>query len=193
MVTNAKNVLVGSPDQATTGAILSAPSGTALPATAVAVPGVPFKDSGYINEEGLTLTPSRSTADIKDWSGAIVRTVLEEFKGTLAWAHLEVNEESLKTAFGDANVTVTAATVSSGKQIKVAIGAKEMPRKAWVFRIKDGTNRVMITVPDGQVTETGDITFVTNGAITLPIVLSTYPDASGNSIYIHTDDGVFSA
>lgn len=193
MVVNAKNVLVGAPDQATTGAILSAPSGTALPLTATTTLNVAYKDSGYVNEDGVTLTPDRSTADIKDWSGAIVRTLLEEFKGTLSWAHLEMNEESLKTSFGDANVTVTAATPTTGKQIKVGIGAHEMPRKAWVFRIKDGTNRVVITVPDGQVTQTGEIKFVKSGAITLPVTLSTYPDSTGNSIYILTDDGIFSA
>src|SRR5690606_42115071 len=47
-----------------------------------------------------------------------------------------------------------------GKQIEVQIGAHEMPRKSWVFKIKDGLNRVLIVVPDGQVTETGEISFV---------------------------------
>jgi hypothetical protein len=193
MAVNAKQVLVGAPDQATTGAILSAPGGTALPATAVTTLNVAFKDSGYVDEEGVKLTPDTSTNDIKDWSGAIVRSVLEEFKGTLDWAHLEVNEESLKNTFGDENVTVTAATPTTGKQIKVGIGAHEMPRKAWVFRIKDGKNRVLIVVPDGQVTARGEIQFTKSGAIKLAVTLSTYPDSTGNSIYIYTDDGVVSA
>lgn len=189
MAVNALNVLVGAPDQATTGAILSAPLGADLPITAVDALDVEFVDSGYINEDGLTLTPDRSTANIKDWSGAIVRTILEEFNGTLSWGHLEVNEESLKVAFGDDNVTVTAANATHGKQIKVAIGAYEMPRKSWVFRMKDGDSRIMIVVPNGQITETGETTFTKSNAISLPVVLSTYPDSNGNSIYIYTDDG----
>lgn len=189
MAVNALNVLVGAPDQATTGAILSAALGATLPATAVDTLDVEFVDSGYINEDGLTLTPERSTANIKDWSGTIVRTILEEFNGTLSWGHLEVNEEALKVAFGDANVTVTAASASHGKQISVAIGAYEMPRKSWVFRMKDGDNRIMVLVPDGQITETGETTFTKSNAISLPVVLSCYPDADGNSIYIYTDDG----
>jgi hypothetical protein len=35
--------------------------------------------------------------------------------------------------------------------------------------------------------------FVKNEAIKLPATLACYPDAAGKSIYIMTDDGVFSA
>ena len=190
MAVDADNVLVGAPDQATTGAILSAPKGTALPTTAIATLNIAFTDSGYVNEDGVTLTPERSTKTIKDWSGAAIRSILEEFNGTLSWAHLELNEESLKNAFGDDYVTATAAGVSNGAQLAVEIGAHEMPRKSWAFRMKDGLVRILIVVPDGQITETGEVSFTKSDAITLPVVLSCYPDASGNSIYIYTDDGV---
>lgn len=189
MGVNAQNVLVGAPDQAITGAILSAPLGTPLPTSAVDALNAVFADSGYVGPDGVTLTPERSTTDITDWSGALVRRILETFNGTLAWAHLEINEESLKNSFGDDHVIVTPASVAHGKQIKVEIGAHEMPRKSWVVKIKDGKNRVLIVVPDGQVTETAEITFAASGAITLPVTLATYPDGSGNSIYIYTDDG----
>ena len=48
-------------------------------------------------------------------------------------------------------------------------------------------------MPDGQVTEAGEVTFTKSGAVTWPVTLSTYPDTVGNSIYIFTDDGVTSA
>lgn len=191
MAVNAANVLVGAPDQATTGAILSAPVGTLKPASAVAVLDKDFKDMGYISEDGLTLTPNYSTTDINDWSGALVRRILQTFDGQLSWAHLETNEESLRVWAGD--VTVKAATPTSGKQIEAALGAIEHPRKAWAFKVKDGNQRVLIYVPDGQVTEAGEVTFTKSGAITWPVTLSTYPDASGKSIYIMLDDGVFTA
>lgn len=191
MAVNAANVLVGAPDQATTGAILSAPVGTTKPASAVATLDEHFKDSGYISEDGLTLTPNYSTTDINDWSGALVRRILQTFDGQISWAHLETNEESLRVWAGDVKVTV--ATASTGKQIEAALGAIEHPRKSWAFKVKDGNQRVLIYVPDGQVTEAGEVTFTKSGAITWPVTLSTYPDASGKSIYIMLDDGVFSA
>lgn len=193
MSVNAQNVLVGAPDQLTTGAILSAPLGTALPDSPLDAPDDDFASSGYVSENGVTLTPERSTTGIKDWSGSIVRQILEEFNGTIAWEHLETNEESLKNYFGDDNVSVAAATATTGLQMTAVLGAFELPRKAWLFRIKDGNRRVLIKVPDGQITEQGEVTFTKSGAILWPVTLSTYPDAYGNNIYIITDDGVFSA
>jgi hypothetical protein len=191
MAVNAANVLVGAPDQATTGAILSGPVGAAKPTNPSDIPTTGVEDSGYISEDGLTLTPSYSTTDINDWSGALVRRILQTFDGTLSWAHLETNEESLRVWAGD--VTVTAATSTTGKIIEAALGATEHPRKAWYFKVKDGSQRVLIYVPDGQVTEAGEVTFTKSGAVTWPVTLSTYPDEAGKSIYIIIDDGVFGA
>lgn len=183
MAVNNQNVLVGKPDQDVTGAILSAPLGTDLPTATDDVLEAAFTDSGYVGEDGVTLAQDRSTNEIRDWSGSLVRRVLETFDGTLAWPHLEVNAESLKNAFGDDSVTV------SNGQITVAIGGREMPRKSWVFRMKDGERRMLLVVPDGQVTEQDDISFVAGEPILLPVTLSCYPDADGNSIYWILDDG----
>ena len=193
MAVDAKNVLVGGPDQATTGAILSGDDTSTLPTKPGEAPGAGWGDSGYISEDGLTLTPERSMAGIKDWSGATVKETLEEFNGTLAWAHLETNEAALKNYFGDDNVEVTPATPTTGRIIKASMGATEMPRKPWQFRVKDGKAKVLIVVPDGQVSEQGEVSFVKSGAITWPVTLKTFPDAAGKNIYVYTDDGVFSA
>jgi len=191
MAVDSANVLVGAPDQATTGAILSAVIGTALPTTALTALAGAFADSGYVSEDGLTLTPELSHESIMDWSGAVVRSALDSFVGTLAWSHLEVSEDALKTWAGEDNVTVTAATGSTGTQYAVSLGANAMPRKSWAFKIKDGAKRVLIVVPDGQITEMGEISFKRSEAITLSVTLTTYPDSSGNNIYVYTDNGVF--
>lgn len=193
MTVDATNVLTGAPDQLTTGPILSAPRGTVLPTDPLDTLDPAFKDSGYISTDGLNLTPERSTESIRDWSGAEVRKILTEFAATLAWAHLETNEASLKNYFGDDNVTVTAATATEGTRIAALLKGAELPRKAWVFKIKDGDHRVLIVVPDGQITETGEVSFVKSGAITWPCTLTTYPDADGVHVYVYTDDGVFTA
>lgn len=183
MAVNNQNVLVGKPDQDVTGAILSAPLGTDLPAATDDILDPLFTDSGYVGEDGVTLAQDRSTNEIRDWSGSLVRRVLETFDGTLAWPHLEVNEQSLKNTFGD-----DAVTAANG-QITVAIGGHEMPRKSWVFRMKDGDRHMILVVPDGQVTDQDDISFVAGEPILLPVTLSCYPDARGNSIYWILDDG----
>lgn len=193
MAVNSANVFVGAPDQSVTGAILSAPVGTALPTSITSVLDEDFVDSGYVDEDGITLTPDRSTTSIKDWSLAEVRRVLDEFTAEIAWNHLELSEEALKNYFGEDNVTVTAATVSTGTRIKSILNAADLPEKSWAFKVKDGDRKVLIVIPRGQVSAQGEIKFVTNDAVKLPVTLACLPDATGNSAYIYTDDGVFSA
>jgi len=67
MSVDIKNIFTGAPDQLTTGAILSAPIGIELPDSARDTLDTNAKDSGYIGEDGLKLTPSTSTETIKDW------------------------------------------------------------------------------------------------------------------------------
>jgi len=195
---NTSDVRVGAPDQLTTGAIKHAPIGTTLPSLAsITTSGVEldsaFTGDEYVSEDGLTLTPTMSTTEIKDWSGATVRKVLESFDGTLSWTMISTNEGSLGVAFGDGHVTSQDATANHGSQLMVEMGAYLPEAQSWVFLMKDGNARIVVLVPNGQVTEVGEVTFAANAAVGWNVTLSTYPDASGNSIYIMTDDGVVSA
>lgn len=194
MAVNNLNIFAGRPDQAVTGAILASPklqdtapthAGDTIPSEAV--------DAGYVSEDGLELTVDRSTNDIKDWSGTVVKKILESFSGELKWTQLETNEQSLRNFAGEANVEVTKATSSTGTRTIVKIKADELPHKSWYFKMKDGKARILIFVPDGQVTSTDTITFSGTDAIKWPVTLSCYPDKHGNSIYILLDDGVVSS
>lgn len=192
------DVRVGAPEQGVTGAIKHAPLGTAIPTLAdIKKAGVTlnqaFAGDEYVSEDGLTLTPSRSTTDIKDWSGATVRKVLESFDGTLAWTMISTNQGALSIAFGSNHVTANAAGTDHGAQVQAALGAYLPEEQAWVFLMKDGDARIVIAVPDGQITEVGEVTFASNSAVGWNVTLSCYPDSSGNSIYIMTDDGVVTA
>jgi hypothetical protein len=191
-----KDVFVGAPDQAVTGAILSGPVGTPLPSGATATSStlnVALVASGYVGEAGVRITPSRSTTAIRDWSRKAIRTLLESFDGTLAWEHLALDVQSVKNYFGDDNVEVFAATATLGTRMALKLRGDALTEKAWVFRMKDGLRKVVIVVPNGTITEQGEIPFVANDAIRLPVVLTTAPDSAGNSLYIYTDDGVVAA
>ena len=192
------DVRVGAPDQKVTGAIKHAPIGTTLPSlssitkAAVTIDSA-FAGDEYVSEDGLTLAPSVSTTDIKDWSGATVRKVLESFDGTLSWTMISTNEGAMDVAFGAEHVTASAATATHGAQVRTELGAHLPERQSWVFLMKDGDARIVIVVPDGQVTEVGEVTFASNAAVGWAVTLSTYPDSNGENIYIMTDDGVVTA
>ena len=189
-----KDVRIGAPEQKTTGAIKHAPVGTTLPSLSnIGLSGVnldpAFKGNEYVSEDGLTLTPSMSTTDIKDWSGAVVRKVLESFDGTLAWTMISTNESALGVAFGADHVDSNQPTATHGNQTKVSLGAHLPEEQSFVFLMKDGDARIVIVVPKGQVTEVGEVNFAANAAVGWNVTLSCYPDESGESIYILTDDG----
>ena len=188
------DVRVGAPDQKVTGAIKRAPLGTAIPTLADITKAAvnvnqAFTGDEYVSEDGLTLAPNISTADIKDWSGATIRKLLDAFDGTLSWTMISTNKNALGIAFGDSNVTFVTASTSHGNQTMAALGAYLPEEQAWVFLMKDGDARIVIAVPDGQITTVGEVTFRSNTAVAWPVTLSCYPDSSGNSIYIMTDDG----
>lgn len=182
-------VLVGAPDQKTTGAVFDAPLGTKLPDSATEELDKAFTSSGYVSEDGLALKTDRSTNDIKDWSGAVVKKLLDSFDGTISWSEMQMSYEALCHAFGDAAVTKVPATTEHGEQIKLAINSSMPPARTWAFRMKDGAARITISVPNGQVTSVDEIDFVSSDSVKLPITLSCYPDSDGNSIYILVDDG----
>lgn len=186
---DASKVLVGTADQTSTGAILSAPLGTALPTGITDQLNDAFKDSGYVSSDGLSFTIDDSTSDINEWNGALVRRLLESRDVTFSWSHLETNAESLKNTFGDENVVVTPATKSEGEKITVSIGAKLPAAKSWVFKLKDGAHRIMIVVPNGQITSVDEVSFTSSDAITWPVTLSTYADEHEHNCYIYFDDG----
>lgn len=193
MAVNASNIFVGVPDQAATGAILSGAAQATAPTDIDSFDFSSAVDSGYISEDGVSISPTDTTTSIKDWSGAEVRSILTEFTGEITWTHLELNAAAARNYFGDDQVTLTSATDSSGTQMVAGLGKTVLPTKSWYFKIKDGDRRALVYVPNGQVSKRGDIPFSSSAAITLPITLSTYPDAAGLNIYIYTDDGVFSA
>ena len=195
---NTSDVRVGAPDQLTTGAIKHAPIGTTLPSlssiTKAAVTlDQAFTGDEYVSQDGLTLAPSMSTTDIKDWSGATVRKVLESFDGTLTWTMISTNAGALGVAFGTDHVTEQNATTAHGKQTMTELGPHLPDPQSWVFLMKDGNARIVVLVPNGQVTEVGEVTFAANAAVGWQVTLATYPDESGECIYIMTDDGVVSA
>lgn len=191
---DAKTVRVGTPDQMVTGAINCAPVGTEMPTLDDITPSEvtldeAFTSAGYASEDGVTITPDMSTSNIKEWGGAVVRTVLEEFNGQIAFTLIQTDETSFKMAFGDDYVTTSAATADHGNQLMAKLGAHLPEQKAWVFKMKDGAARMLIAVPIGQVTALDEITFNATDPVGYAITLSCSPDDTGTSIYILTDDG----
>ena len=148
-----------------------------------------WDDSGYVSEDGLSVTITRSTTPIRDWSKAAVRNLLTEFGGAIAVSFLQVDEFAAKRMFGEDNVTVTAATTTTSEVIKISIGAELPPIEAWCFSMKDGDARIRVLVPRGQMTDVNQIDFKPDAGNIIGGTLTAYDDGTGNSIYFIYDDG----
>lgn len=168
---NANKVSTGKPEVA--GAVYRAPLGTTLPTA----PGVDldsaFKPMGYISEDGLTNSQSRESEDITAWGGDVVDTVQTKKTDTFKMKFIEVlNEEVLKAAYGNDNVTGTDFT--SG--ITIRSNSKELDHCAWVIdRIYKGGVKSRTVIPDGKPTAIEDIVYRDNQAVGFDMTITASP------------------
>lgn len=189
MANKVSNVVAGKP--LSTGGILIAPLGTALPTTVSTAPNAAFVSAGYIGEDGVTENNGRSTEKIRAWGGDTVKVSQTEHTLTYQFTFIEsLNTDVLKTVYGDAHVTTTAATASTGTLQSVKVTSDVLPHKSYVFEIRDGDAKVRIVIPDGQITEIGETTYSDAAAIAYQVTVECFPDATGGKAYKYTDDGV---
>lgn len=161
---------------AVTGAVYYAPTGTALPTNATSALNAAFlaNDVGYLSEDGITMSVSEDITDIKAWQdGAIVRKVQTGHDVTFQFAMLETASDPLTVFFGNFSANT------------VEVDGSIMPRQSYIIQVDDGGNDIRIVIPDGQVTERGDITFANAEALQYDVTLTAYPDGSNNKAYIY--------
>lgn len=185
------NVVAGKP--LATGGVLIANLGSALPTSVATTLDVAFRGAGFIGDEGVTEATERSTDKIRAWGGSTVKVVQSDFSVTYAFTFIEaLNVDVLKAVYGDDNVTTTAATATTGTLAAVKINNKTLPHKSFVFEVRDGNAKVRIVVPDGQITEVGEVTYTDDGVVGYAVTVEAFVDASGNNAYKYSDDGRFS-
>lgn len=167
------------------GAIYRAPTGTALPSDAVTALGGSYVELGYISEDGLVNTNSPETENIKDWGGTDVLNVLTEKTDEFQCTLIEVlNEDVLKAIYGASNVT---GTLSTG--ITVTANADEQEEAVWVVDMvmRNGVLK-RIVIPNGKISELGDITYKRDEAVGYEITLTGLADSSGNTHYEYIEE-----
>ena len=188
MARNSANIFQGKPN-VVVGGVMCAPAGTALPTTESATPNVAFKDLGAVTEGGVVLSQDLSIDKIRDWNGDQMRSVLQEFSGTIKVSFLETTTEVLKAVYGASQVTTTA---TSGQPTKQAILLKAVlpPVVPFIINLVDDVRVGRLVIPLGQITSRDDLSLTRNDPMTHGGTIECYPDASGVSVYFYTSDGV---
>lgn len=187
-----RNLTAGGP--AATGGILRASLGSALPVEATTAFVAAWKRLGLVGEDGLTPSGERNLESIRDWNGDTVADLQTEHSSMFTFPLLEVfNEDVLKTAFGDANVTVTAATTTRGKLYSVIEDGAQLPFAAYGFDMRYIEKKMRILAPNAKLTTIEETPFVVSGLNMFNCTISAYKDESGIKVYRYYDDGKFTA
>ena len=179
-MSNVENVTAAKPKVG--GAISRAALGTTLPTTADETLNAAFKSLGYISEDGVTNKNTATTSSVKAWGGQEVLNLQTEKPDTFKFRVLEyMNDEVLKTIYGDANVSGALAT-----GISLVANDDEQENKSWVIDciLKGGVLHRTV-IPNGVVSEVGELQFYDGGALGCDITINAQPDASGNNHYTY--------
>lgn len=166
-MTSSADVRVG-----VTGAIHGAPDGTTLPTNATASLNAAFEELGYVTEDGVREQNGVEITEIKAWQdSAVVRKIQTSHDLTYQLAFMETSDQVLETFYGN---------YDNGT---VEIRGEQGVRQSWVIQVVDGDDLLRIVIPDGQVTETGEVAYVNGEAVTYPVTISCFPDDDGVKAY----------
>lgn len=182
----AENVSVGKPQAA--GGIYAGPITATVPTDGTSALHQDIKSLGFCNDSGLTNSIEMDNADITAWGGATVLSVRTSRTETFSFTLIEsLSTLVLKEIYGQDNVSEV------GGEIVVIHNGDELPNRVFVFEILMTGNRVKrIVVPNGKVTEVGEVPYTDGDPIGYETTLTCYPDESGNTVYEYIamiDDG----
>ena len=176
----AENVTAAKPR--TAGVIYRAPLSTTLPTDADTALAVAYKSLGHLSEDGFTNNNSATSEDIREMGGQVVLTVQTEKNDTFSFTLIDALEsEVLNAVYGSDNVN---GTLASG--LTVTANAAEPEEAVWVLEtIMRGGVLQRIVIPDGKVSEIGEIAYRRNEAVGYNLTITALPDASGNTHYTY--------
>lgn len=177
MAQTATNVTAAKPQ--TGGAVYVAATTATLP-TSTSAALTAFTALGYISDDGLTNETATDTSEIKAWGGDVVLSSQTGKTDTFSCTLIEtLNPDVLKEIYGSANVS---GTLNAG--ITVTVDSTEAVERAWVVDMvmRNGAAK-RIVIPNGKITEVGEITYKDDEAVGYEITITAFPNTTGATHY----------
>lgn len=162
---------------ATAGAIYVGALGATLPTATSGSIGADFTNLGYVSEDGVTRTISYDSSNVKDWSGKTVLVLNNGKTETFKFTLLDVTEVKAM------ELVYSTATEASGG-INATNGADNRIGHAFVIDMILADNKAQrICIPNGLVTEIGDIGYKSSEAVGYELTITAMSDEAGNTSY----------
>lgn len=163
---DSENVLV-----ALTGGIVTAPTGSTAPTDADTAWAGAYVDLGYISEDGITESPSDDTTEIKVWQGgAVVRRLITGSSTTYQFMMVETTAAGLELYHKGSVVTG-----GGGGEGSIEVKSPTTDRRSFGIDVIDGDRLVRLYIPDGEVTERGDVVYKNDEPIGYEVTVTAYP------------------
>lgn len=170
-----------------TGGLYRAPLGTAKPADSTIALDPAFEGLGFFSSDGVPISFNDSVDNIIAWQGAVVvRSTITETLTTIAFTPIQTRGSVLET-FHPGSV-VTEPTTGN---FEIAVKPRVATPQTWVFDAIDGTKHIRYYIPNGEVTERGEIMHANGEPIGYPMTITFYPDGNGNIMEILSNDAAF--
>lgn len=135
-----------------------------------------WDELGYATDAGIVQAIQSQLSDIQAWQNAdVVRKVQTSHDVTYATALMQTNAKTAETYYGDYDPALKRSRLTG----------KMLPVRKWVFDVFDGPQKIRVVVPRGQITDRGDVSYVSANAITYPVTITAYPDDNGVKAYIY--------
>lgn len=145
------------------GHVYLAPEATAFP-TGVAAPASEWIDVGYIDEDGVTFSRSRSSDALRAWqSNEPIRTLITGVDSTVAFVLRQFSPANVQYAFGGGSFTAGATFGTYDLPAPSDIDVLSM-----ILQGIDGTEEVRVLYPRVQVAGDIEIQMTSDNALNLP-------------------------
>lgn len=167
----------------TNGAGWVATLGTAQPADPNTYPPGPWYALGAISDDGLVYGFDEDNQQFTAWGqSAPFRTVVTKSVRTFKVTLWETNRPAARSVMTRIPIADLAPDVD-GVVAYAESATQEPDRRSWIFDVYDGDTLERFYVPEGEVTDRGDVTFKQDEMSGFEITITAYPDASGNTVY----------
>lgn len=182
---------IAAPSPNVMGGIWRAPLNTTAPIDTSTVLATPFVSLGYVDDDGVTLNIDRPSTKQYAWGGSLVAALQQHYAATFTFKLYQIVDPDVqKVIHSDANVTVTAATSTTGTITTVKMNAVLNVNSMWVIEGYYQNVSMRLVVPNARVTQVGNFVLTHKSLAVYPATLEAFPDNNGDFVTIITDDGI---